>query len=89
MPAIQLEKISKTFSNTKAVQQVSLNIPEGIIFGLLGPNGAGKTTLIRIITNIIAADEEKNESRGTTDVFNPTERDACQSCQSKYFKMGR
>lgn len=57
MPAIQLEKISKTFNQTKAVQQVSLTIPEGIIFGLLGPNGAGKTTLIRIITNIIAADE--------------------------------
>jgi len=57
MPTIQLEKISKTFNQTRAVQQVSLSIPEGIIFGLLGPNGAGKTTLIRIITNIIAADE--------------------------------
>lgn len=57
MPTIQLEKISKTFNQTKAVQQVSLHIPAGIIFGLLGPNGAGKTTLIRIITNIIAADE--------------------------------
>lgn len=57
MPQIQLQGISKTFSNTKAVNKVSLTIPEGIIFGLLGPNGAGKTTLIRIITNIIASDE--------------------------------
>lgn len=39
------------------MNDVSLEIPEGSVFGLLGPNGAGKTTLIRIITQIIAADQ--------------------------------
>ena len=39
------------------MSDISLDIPKGSIFGLLGPNGAGKTTFIRIITQIIAADE--------------------------------
>jgi len=49
--------ISKQFSNHKALDQVSISVPEGSIFGLLGPNGAGKTTLIRIINQIINPDE--------------------------------
>lgn len=49
--------ISKQYANHKALDQVSINVPEGTIFGLLGPNGAGKTTLIRIINQIIAPDE--------------------------------
>ena len=44
--------ISKTFGEKVALDHVSVNIPEGKIFGLLGPNGAGKTTLIRIINRI-------------------------------------
>jgi ABC-2 type transport system ATP-binding protein len=49
--------ISKQFSNHKALDRVSISVPEQSIFGLLGPNGAGKTTLIRIINRIIAPDE--------------------------------
>jgi len=49
--------ISKQFSGHKALDKVSISIPEGSIFGLLGPNGAGKTTFIRIINQIIAPDE--------------------------------
>jgi ABC-2 type transport system ATP-binding protein len=50
---LELEHISKSFYQKKAVDDVSLHINEGEIFGLLGPNGAGKTTLIRIINKII------------------------------------
>lgn len=50
---LELEHISKSFYQKKAVDDVSLQINEGEIFGLLGPNGAGKTTLIRIINKII------------------------------------
>ncbi|WP_424494802.1 ABC transporter ATP-binding protein [Salinimicrobium sp. GXAS 041] len=46
------ENISKTFGNFTALNNVSLQIPRGSIFGLLGPNGAGKTTFIRIINQI-------------------------------------
>ncbi len=50
------ENISKQFSNHKALDGVSINVPKQSIFGLLGPNGAGKTTLIRIINQITAPD---------------------------------
>jgi ABC-2 type transport system ATP-binding protein len=51
------ENIHKSYGDFKALTDINLAIPEGSIFGLLGPNGAGKTTLIRIITQIIAADQ--------------------------------
>jgi ABC-2 type transport system ATP-binding protein len=56
MDLIRAENIVKTFSNHTALNEVSINVPEGKIFGLLGPNGAGKTTLIRIINQIFAPD---------------------------------
>jgi len=51
------DKVVKKFINTVALDQVSVCIPKGSIYGLLGPNGAGKTTLIRIINQITAPDE--------------------------------
>jgi ABC-2 type transport system ATP-binding protein len=48
--------VSKVYSQHKALDNVSITIPEKTIFGLLGPNGAGKTTLIRIINQIINSD---------------------------------
>ncbi|MFA7081702.1 MAG: ATP-binding cassette domain-containing protein [Bacteroidales bacterium] len=49
--------VSKTYTNHKALDKVSIEVEQGSIFGLLGPNGAGKTTLIRIINQITAPDE--------------------------------
>ena len=49
--------INKEFGATKALQDVSIRVQQGSIFGLLGPNGAGKTTLIRIINQITAPDQ--------------------------------
>ena len=51
---LTLNNISKTFGSFQALDDVSLHIRRGTVFGLLGPNGAGKTTLIRIINRIIA-----------------------------------
>ena len=56
MYAISAEEVSKSFINHKALDNVSISVPKGSIFGLLGPNGAGKTTLIRIINQIYAPD---------------------------------
>jgi ABC-2 type transport system ATP-binding protein len=53
---VKIENISKSFQGKYALDNVSLEIKKGEIFGLLGPNGAGKTTLIRIINQIIQAD---------------------------------
>jgi len=52
-----VQNITKRYSNHVALSEVSLTVPHQSIFGLLGPNGAGKTTLIRIINQIIDADE--------------------------------
>ena len=55
MAIIEVKNVSKTFGPKVALDNVSLEIPEGKIFGLLGPNGAGKSTLIRIINRITIA----------------------------------
>lgn len=52
MAIIECKEVCKNFGPKVALDHVSLEIPEGRIFGLLGPNGAGKTTLIRIINRI-------------------------------------
>ncbi len=56
MSFVEVKEVNKTFVNHQALSNVSLDVPEGKIFGLLGPNGAGKTTLIRIINNITLPD---------------------------------
>ena len=56
---LSIDSVSKHFGQFTALNNVSINIPEGSIFGLLGPNGAGKTTLIRIINQITAPDTGK------------------------------
>lgn len=48
--------VTKNFGKFRALNEVSINVPKGSIFGLLGPNGAGKTTLIRIINQITMPD---------------------------------
>lgn len=53
---LQIYNLCKQFVGSKALDNVSLDVPTGSIFGLLGPNGAGKTTLLRIINNILLKD---------------------------------
>ena len=50
---LELENVTKRFGDFTAVDDVSLSIPRGSIYGFLGPNGAGKTTTIRMIFDII------------------------------------
>lgn len=59
MTILQVENLKKYFATQKAVDNVSLSIEQGQIFGMLGPNGAGKTTLIRMITGIFYPDSGK------------------------------
>ena len=54
---IEVRNLRKYFEMQKAVDDISINIAKGSIFGLLGPNGAGKTTLLRMITGIFYPDE--------------------------------
>src|SRR5690554_2577834 len=56
MEVLKVENIIKTYANHVALNDVSLTVPRGSIYGLLGPNGAGKTSLIRIINQITGPD---------------------------------
>ena len=53
---LTVDHVNKRFGNHTALDDVSLAVPRGTVYGLLGPNGAGKTTLIRIINHITAPD---------------------------------
>lgn len=64
MDILKVNNVSKHFTNHTALDNVSLSIPEGSVYGLLGPNGAGKTTLIRIINHITAPDSGSVEFMG-------------------------
>ena len=63
MNVIEIENVTKTFGEVKAVDRVSLNVPQGSIYGFIGPNGSGKTTTLRMIMNIFYPDS------GTIRVF--------------------
>jgi ABC-2 type transport system ATP-binding protein len=56
MPFLEIENVVKQYAGHRALDGVSLSVPENTVYGLLGPNGAGKTTLIRIINCITAPD---------------------------------
>jgi ABC-2 type transport system ATP-binding protein len=62
--AIEADNLIKQYGNTKALDQVSLRVQQGDIFGFLGPNGAGKTTFIKILLNLSFADS------GIAKIFN-------------------
>jgi len=56
MPAVEISSVTKTFGEVTAVNDLSLTVPEGSVFGFIGPNGSGKTTTIRMIVNIFYPD---------------------------------
>ena len=55
-PLLRLDGVTRHFGGVSAVDEISLEIPEGEIFGLIGPNGAGKTTLVNLATGYLRLD---------------------------------
>lgn len=76
MNYLEVKNIVKQYSGHRALNDVSLEVPEGCVYGLLGPNGAGKTTLIRIINRITAPDSGEVLFKGRP------------SCQSDIYNIG-
>jgi ABC-2 type transport system ATP-binding protein len=80
--ALEAIHIKKNYGNYTALNDVSISVPKGSVYGLLGPNGAGKTSLIRIINQITMPDEgyillngEKLQPRHIEDIgYMPEER---------------
>lgn len=73
MDSIVIDHLSKRFGSFTAVNNVTLHIPKGEIFGLLGANGAGKTTLIKILTGLSRASSGKAMVAGY-DIHHQTEK---------------
>ena len=73
MNIVEIQNITKRFSDFTALDDVSVSIPQGSVFGLLGPNGAGKTTLIRILMRITFPDQGqvffKNHPLTSDDIY--------------------
>jgi ABC-2 type transport system ATP-binding protein len=73
-PAVRITGVTKRFDSTVAVQDLSLLVPRGSVYGLLGPNGAGKTTTIRMILDIIVPDSGTIEILGQSHMSNVSNR---------------
>jgi ABC-2 type transport system ATP-binding protein len=56
MNSIEIRNVTKTFAEVVAVDNLSLDVPEGSVYGFIGPNGSGKTTTLRMIMNIFYPD---------------------------------
>ena len=56
MEAVAIDSVTKTFGDVRAVDNLTLAVPEGSIYGFIGPNGSGKTTTMRMIVNIFYPD---------------------------------
>jgi ABC-2 type transport system ATP-binding protein len=63
-PVIRLDQVTKRFRGELALDNVSLEVPPGVVFALLGENGAGKTTAIRILLGLLEADAGQAEVLG-------------------------
>lgn len=61
---VEFNNVYKSYSSKEVLKGVNLNIPKGKIVGLLGPNGSGKTTMIKLMNNLLQADEGSIEIKG-------------------------
>ncbi len=68
MVAIRITGVTKRFGAHVAVNDLSLSVPEGAVYGFIGPNGSGKTTTLRMILNILVPDQGEIEVLGRRDL---------------------
>ena len=71
MHVIELQELEKSYGTVKALSGLTLNVPEGSLYGLLGPNGAGKTTTLRIISTLLEPDSGKVMVTGIDALIDP------------------
>ncbi|WP_159334033.1 ATP-binding cassette domain-containing protein, partial [Klebsiella pneumoniae] len=61
---VEFNNVYKSYRNKEVLKGVNLSIPKGKIVGLLGPNGSGKTTMIKLMNNLLQADQGSIEIKG-------------------------
>jgi ABC-2 type transport system ATP-binding protein len=71
MNAVEIRNVTKTFGKVTAVDDLSLDVPQGSVYGFIGPNGSGKTTTLRMLMNIFYPD------RGSIRVLGEEVHDGC------------
>ena len=64
MPAVRIENIRKSYSDTVALKGISLEVEKGELFGFIGPDGSGKTSLFRILVSLLLPDEGRAVMEG-------------------------
>lgn len=69
MSVLSVNHISKSYGKIKALDDLSLHVPEGSVFGILGPNGSGKTTTLSIILDVLQADQGSYNWFGETPTY--------------------
>ena len=72
---LEMKNVTKTFGDFKALDDLSLRVPKGTVYGLVGPNGAGKTTVIRHLTGIYRPDSGSVAVDGQYVVADPNVRE--------------
>ena len=60
---LEIENLNKYYGDFKALDNLSLSIEDGELYGFVGPNGAGKTTTMRIVSGLLAADSASSAAR--------------------------
>ena len=72
---LEMNNVTKTFSGFKALNELSMRVPKGAVYGLVGPNGAGKSTAIRLLTGVYRPDSGKITMEGVQIYENPALKD--------------
>jgi len=69
---LEMKNVTKTFDSFKALDNLSMSVPQGAVYGLVGPNGAGKSTAIRLLTGVYRSDSGSITLDGQPIYENPT-----------------
>ena len=71
---LKMERVTKCFGDFKALDQLTMTVPKGAVYGLVGPNGAGKSTAIRNITGVYRPDSGRISMEGMDIYENPVQK---------------
>ena len=71
MPILKIEKLTKKYGKTYALNGLDMEVKKGDIYGFVGPNGAGKTTTLRIISGLLKRSEERRVGKECRSRWSP------------------